>query len=317
LSRSRAIELIAPCVHETRSFALVSCGMLAAEIPRMEMQSRWAWALFVLVGCSAPPSGGGGGDAGAQNDAGAAQDVYVPFVPGDGGDAGACNPPDMLVVLDRSDSMSKPPDGDAGASKWSLAVSALDDITAAPTDGTLRFGLELLPDQPGGKNDAGACTTGLLEIDTGLGNGAAIASTLASTQLMKSTPIGGALGVAQATLAKGHVDGRGQNVLLVTDGNETCDANPALPIVQALAASGVHTYVVGFGGAVDAGLLDDLACAGLTAKDFSNSCTQTQAGYVSNVPPTTHVFFDASSGGDLENALATITTGTCCGCQVN
>lgn len=283
------------------------------------MHARLAWATVVLLlGCGSAPQGTDDGGPAPGEDA--AADAPMQF--GDGSlpesDGGSCNPPDMLVVLDRSDSMSKPPGGaDAGASKWSLAVSAIEDISAAPIDTTLRFGLELLPDQAGTKGDAGSCASGLLAIDPGLGNGAAIATTLGSTQLLNSTPIGGALAVAQTTLAGEHVDGRGQNVLLVTDGKETCDGNPALPIVQSLAAAGVHTYVVGFGGAVDAAGLNDLACAGETAQNFPGPCKQTQTGWVASVPDTKHVFYDATSGDDLKNALDAITNGTCCGCQVN
>jgi len=282
------------------------------------MHARWAWVTILLLGCGSPAPQGTD-DAGAPieiEDAAvdAAADSPIQF--GDGSvpqsDAGACDPPDMLVVLDRSDSMGKPP-GDAGASKWSLAVAAIEDVSAAPVDTTLRFGLELLPDQAGTKG----CASGLLAIAPSLGSGATIATTLGSTQLLNSTPIGGALAVAQTTLQAEHVDGRGQNVLLVTDGKETCDANPALPIVQALAAAGVHTYVVGFGGAVDAAGLNDLACAGETAQGFPAPCKQAQSGWVSNVPDTTHVFYDAADGDELKTDLASITSGTCCGCQVN
>jgi hypothetical protein len=283
------------------------------------MQSRWALGFFLLVGCGAPATQGGD-DSGVQGNDAAGQDADAGTPFGDSGtsDAGTCDPPDMLVVLDRSDSMNKPPDGaDGGASKWSLAVAALDDITAAPIDGTLRFGLELLPDQDLSKGDAGTCGSGLLSIDTALGNGASIASTLAKAQLDNGTPIGGALDLARTTLANEVVSGRGQNVLLVTDGKETCDGAPPLPVVQKLAAAKVSTYVVGFGGAVDASMLNDLACAGLTAKDFATSCKKTPGGYVANVPNTTHVYFDAASGDDLKTALAAIASGTCCGCIVN
>jgi hypothetical protein len=273
------------------------------------------------MGCgSATPGTDDGGPVGGDDAAVVDAAVDSPMQFGDSAppDGGLCNPPDMLVVLDRSDSMSKPPGGaDAGASKWSLAVAAIENISAAPIDTTLRFGLELLPDQPAEKTDAGSCASGLLAIDPNLGNGAAIATTLGSTQLLNGTPVGAALGVAQTTLAGEQVDGRAQNVLLVTDGKETCDGVPALPVVQSLATAGVNTYVVGFGGAVDAAMLNDLACAGKTAQNFVASCKQTKSGWVASVPDTTHVFYDATSGDDLKNALDSITTGTCCGCQVN
>jgi len=265
------------------------------------------------------------------------------------GDGAACDPPDMMIVLDRSDSMKASPSGgtcrqanqtcssgaqccsgvctshkcigsgDAGvsASKWTLAVAAVDLITQAPTDQTMRFGLELLPDVPCvSVQGQGMCGSGVVETELGLGNGAAIASTLQTTQLELGTPIGGALHVAQTKLASVKVSNRKQYAMLVTDGGETCSVDGPLPVVQSLAASGIDTFVIGFGSAVDASLLNDLACAGMTAKNFSSSCMQSSGGYVASVPSTTHVYYDASDGPALQTALATITNGVCCGCNV-
>jgi hypothetical protein len=265
-------------------------------------------------------------DAGTEGDD-AGGDVSVPhdsgFQFGDAqtNDAGAvdasCDPPEMLVVLDRSDSMKQPPSGaDGGASKWELAEDAVELITAPPIDSTLRYGLELLPDKALSQGDGGTCGSGLLSIPSDLGNGPAIASTLQSTSLENGTPIGGALGLAQSTLKKDRVTGRAQYVVLVTDGNETCKATPALPIVQDLATSGVLTYVVGFGGKADPALLNDLACAGMTATNFSTSCEKSGNGYIASVPDTTHVFFDAADGPALQKELASIAGGLCCGCVI-
>ena len=160
------------------------------------------------------------------------------------------------------------------------------------------------------------CGSGVIETQLGLGNGAAIASTLASTQLELGTPIGGALHVAQTKLASVKVSSRKQYAMLVTDGGETCNTDGPLPVVQSLAASGIDTFVIGFGAAVDAALLNDLACAGMTAKSFSSSCTQSSGGYIASVASTTHVYYDASDGPALQTALATITNGVCCGCNV-
>jgi len=143
-----------------------------------------------------------------------------------------------------------------------------------------------------------------------------VANTLAATQLELGTPIGGALHVAQATLASAKVPNRKQYAMLVTDGGETCNSDGPLPVVQSLAASGIDTFVIGFGAAVDAALLNDLACAGKTAKSFASSCTQSTSGWVASVPSTTHVYYDASDGPALKTALATITNDVCCGCNV-
>ena len=307
-------------------------------------------AAFLVTACSAAgPSSFDDAGTTASNDSGTGlgfADVAASET-GPIGDGGTCDPPDMMIVLDRSDSMKSAPNackqsnqicssgaqccsgvctsqrcvgsGDAGTSesKWQLAVEAVDLITQAPTDQTTRFGLELLPDVPCvSVQGQGMCGSGVVAAPIGLGNGAAIASELTSTQLELGTPIGGALHVAQTTLANVKAPNRSQYVMLVTDGGETCKIDPPLPIVQSLAASGIDTFVIGFGGAVDAALLNDLACAGMTAKNFSTSCVQTTSGWASNVASTTHVFYDATDGAALKTALATITNDVCCGCNV-
>jgi hypothetical protein len=284
--------------------------------------SLLSFAMFVVVGCSG--HWGDGSDSGTPPPGDDAQVSFGDAALADStdNDGGSCNPPDMLIVLDRSDSMAQPP-SQGSQSKWDLAKSAVDAITLPPIDTTLRFGLALLPEtldgggsSSGGGGNGGFCGSATAAIPLALDQGNAIASTLTTTQLELGTPIGGAMQVAQSTLASAKTPDRSQYVILVTDGGETCQTNGALPVVQAMAAAGVDTYVVGFGGAVDAKLLDDLACAGMTAKNFSTSCTKNGAGWVSSVPSTTHVYWDAADGPALHAALATIANGVCCGCNI-
>jgi hypothetical protein len=258
----------------------------------------------------------------------------------------------MLVVLDHTDSMSatpnggKPNDTDAGlaTTKWVLACGAVTAVTAPPADQGLRFGLELFPLDPDVITDAGAtghcqtlddlvsgeggstntkCTPGEVLVSPSTGTGAQIGSLLDpyTLKLCISTPIAAALGTAQTTLAAVAVPGRKQYVVLVTDGGETCVSDADVTTAaQTLAAAGIDTYVVGFGAAdagskgVNVALLNDLACAGMTASSFSTSCMMQGSGYVAVNPQGPPLFFLAEDGVAVQAALSSVTTNVCCGC---
>lgn len=267
------------------------------------------------------------------------------------GDAGgtACEPPDLLVVLDRTDSMSaspnggKPDDTPAGraTTKWAYALQALDALVATPRDATIRFGLELFPQSEeqdgaveacqtlpnlleGQKSTNPKCEPGQIVVPPGLSQGATITGSVDqdTTPLCVSTPIGGAMQTASAALDAIATAGRDQYVLLITDGAETCSTD-ALPIVQTLAAKNVKTFVVGFGQDGDAGdkgvrvpYLNDLACAGRTAQNFASACQLDPdggTGYVAK-DDADPVFFAAQDPTSLSSALDSIGKQICCGC---
>jgi hypothetical protein len=251
-----------------------------------------------------------------------------------------CDPPDVLIVQDRTESMhtapdgKDPPDTPAGhaATKWYLAIDAVKQVTSGAIDTTIRFGLELFPRDPGGN----ACVTlaqriegieatnpdcekGEVLIEPNLATGAAITGALdpETTTLCSSTPIGLALATAQTALAKIANPTRKQFVLLVTDGENSCDVGPnPRHVVQELAQSGVGTYVVGFGssGGVNPKLLNDLACAGMTAKNFPDSCKQDANGYLAADPTGPTLYYDAADGNALVAGLESIAGGVCCNC---
>jgi hypothetical protein len=240
----------------------------------------------------------------------------------------------MLIVLDHTDSMSdeptgkKPPDTLAGQmlSKWYLATQAIKAVVAPPLDQKVSYGLEMFPLDPA-TVDAGAgmgtCST-LSQLLSGMastnkscqpaeivfppapGNGAAITSFL--------DPL-----TAQTELAAVQKSGVAQYVLLVTDGGETCKGD-VTAAAQALAAKGIKTFVVGFGG-LDAGsagvnvpLLDNVACAGETAPNFPAGCTKGAGGYTATSTTGPALFYSAQDGASLQAALQKITSSVCCGC---
>lgn len=295
---------------------------------------------------------GGGNDSGDAGDATTDSILGFGDSPSDGlSDGGSCDPPDILLVLDHTDSMSQTPGGtnppltDAGlaTSKWVLACDAVDTLVTPPEDQGVRFGLELFPLDPAVITDAGGkgqcqtlsalvggtastntqCQPGEVLVQPALGTGAQISSLLDpyTMRLCVSTPIDAALKTAQQALAAVAAGGRKQYVILVTDGGETCVAGTQVTATaQALAAAGIDTYVVGFGSAdagskgVNVGLLNDLACAGMTASSFTTACKKQGSGYIAVTPGGPPLFYLAEDGAALQTALSKVTKSVCCGC---
>jgi hypothetical protein len=260
-----------------------------------------------------------------------------------------CEPPDMLVVLDHTDSMMNTPTGGTPANtpaghaktKWVIACDAVRGLVAPPADTHSRFGLELFPLDPKVITDAGStgscmtltqmlggtvstntrCQAAEVLVPPGLGTGTMIQGILdpETLRLCISTPIAGALDTATGELKSIADPNRKQFIVLVTDGGESCMGD-SIGAAQALAAAGIETYVVGFGSGdagsagVNIGLLDDLACAGMTAANFATSCIKMGAGYVATTHTGPPVFFLAEDATALQQALQTIQTATCCGC---
>ncbi len=256
-----------------------------------------------------------------------------------------CLPPDALIVLDRTQSMHRTPAGQTpvdgpgyASSKWAQAIVGIEAMTAAPIDTSLRFGLELWPRDPGGgvcvtlaeriEQDKLAtnpmCEAGEVVIEPAAGNGATIAAALdpATTLLCNTTPTGTALITAGDYFAAHKQADREQYAILVTDGADwdlSCPEPSPLGAVQDLAEQGVKTFIVGFSGE-EAQLgatqyLNDLACAGRTAKGFPGPCIATADGFVAldggNIP----VYLQADNAQQLGAALTSVAGEVCCGCE--
>jgi hypothetical protein len=216
--------------------------------------------------------------------------------------AGATNiPSNLMIVLDRSCSMRDPPGTGGTASKWQLAVAALTKLTTT-FKGQIRFGLKFMPDSAFRTDTANECNAGSIQVPLGPGNEAAIDAILAAA-LVKTdvnfpngpcvTPID--TGVEGAATDPGLSDtSRADYMIVITDGEQAgCSAGGGAPgtvtAIKALAAKGVKTFVVGFGGAVSVTQLDAMALAG-------------------GVPasPTSPNFYNATDAAGLASALAAI-----------
>ncbi len=163
-----------------------------------------------------------------------------------------------------------------------------------------------------------SCEEGEVLVSPNVGTAGAIdlAMDPEATLLCRSTPIGAGLDTAVTHLAGVRDPIRGQYVLLVTDGQDTCNTPDPVASVQALAADGVSTYVVGFdasGTGVDPATLNNMACAGRTAPDDAQNCVDQGGGvYVAVDPTGANLYLTASDGAELAAQLEGVASAVGC-----
>ncbi|HEY4182409.1 MAG TPA: vWA domain-containing protein [Kofleriaceae bacterium] len=268
---------------------------------------------------------------------------------GDDGDM-TCTAPNMLILLDRTGTMHRnlagatPTDDPAGhaTAKFTIAINALDALMATPgLDQSLRLGLAMFPRDPGGgkcitlsQRLSGSatfmnppCEAGEVVVEPALGTAASIAASIdpETTTICNTTPIGAGLQTAQDDLVTHAMSGVDQYIMLVTDGADFADSCPTpdpLEVLRTLDAAGTKTFIVGFGAqdtttqGVNPPVLNQLACAGHTAKDFATNCKQVAGGGYDAVDPMNGppLYYDAADATALAASLRAVAGSVCCGC---
>jgi len=315
---------------------------------------RTASSLCTLVLLSAACGGGHMGDPAGSDDPDAAAGTPdgqppPPPEPDASPYENPCRPPQLMIVLDRSGSFARRPNGTLPPNtpdgkketRWHIALTAIKSVAADLEDG-LQFGLALFPRDPDGaggedcsnlgtwldeylppETTDGTCNPGEMKVSPALLNAGALDSaiTLNNTGLCSWTPIGAGLAAAKDELDAIRDDEYEQYALLITDGKDNCDGKDgystgSLATTDAMAAAGIDLYVVGFDGSgedLDPAHLNDLACAGHTAVDFATNCHQVGDGYRAVASPSpARLYYLATELGSLQAAIAAISEDLSC-----
>ncbi len=234
--------------------------------------------------CGPSDLGDGGGDGstggdvdaptGTGADGGPTADAFEPYPDASCGEqtepielTNLGDPPDMLIVLDRSGSMTDildpfdfiPP----WDIKWDVMKTALESITEA-TESNIRYGLAAFPTD----TDCAVADGALVPID--IDNHDAIENWLEDTSNAPNGNTPAHLGLQNALGIYNSITPNpdGRYVLFATDGVPNCGDEDPYPLtvgaVNDLAAAGINTFVLGFGGItfLDDDLLNDAALAG-------------------------------------------------------
>jgi hypothetical protein len=160
--------------------------------------------------------------------------------------------PEVLIVLDRSDSMKADPGGAAcsvfGCSKWEQTIAAVGDIVLR-TDTKVDWGLKL-----SGTSSAGCGVDDGVEVPPAPTNAAAVVNAMAAVEPGGGAPTRLAANAAFAYLS-GLANQQPKYLLLATDGLPSCapgasdpaagDTTAAVQAVAAAADAGVPTLVLG------------------------------------------------------------------------
>lgn len=302
-------------------------------------------ALFALgaFGCSASIGGTPdlGPDAGAPEPDAAPKKEEQPI---------ECTspPPQLMIVLDRSGSFARRPDGtlppntEQGKSetRWHIMIEAITSVTAT-LQAQVQFGLTLFPYDPNGNdgrdcsnldtwladylppesNDL-SCQPGEVLVSPSSMNGAAMNAALDrdTTGLCSFTPIGAGLAAAHADLDAVAMPEFQQAAILITDGADNCDGDTgystnSLESADAMAEAGISVYVLGFSGSgedFNPTHLNNLACAGRTAPDFDTNCKLVGGGYRAIAEPNpARLYHVASEIDSLTTTLLDIAEDAC------
>ncbi|HVK69601.1 MAG TPA: VWA domain-containing protein, partial [Polyangium sp.] len=198
-------------------------------------------------------------------------------------------PPNMLLVLDRSCSMTALV---GNVTKWDIAVAAINKMTTDYT-GKIRFGLTLFPDLV-----TPNCQQAAIPIPVGPDNETAIQEllTAALVKADKYFPDGPCVTNIQTAVTQSTTEpafnntDRDSYAVLITDGKETCgsDATTEMEIKNLFETRGIPTFVIGFGAGIDPAQMNKFASAGGVPAAGANQ------------------YYDASDQASLELALATI-----------
>jgi hypothetical protein len=229
-----------------------------------------------LIACGPPAkSGGGDDDDGSGGTVDADSTVDGDFTPVDGMTCGAQqsnigvmnlgDPPDMLVVLDRSGSMNTPPFQipPVFTSKWTSMRTALQ-TTVMQKQSQIKFGLLEFP------SDDNCAATATPSVGIALNSYPSFASYFTTRGANGNTPAHLALAGALTYYNQIPVNPAGRYVLFATDGLPNClNGNPdtgssteTVAAVTALRNAGIKTYVLGLGDFGGANILNDAAVAG-------------------------------------------------------
>ncbi|MEJ7597887.1 MAG: vWA domain-containing protein [Kofleriaceae bacterium] len=196
------------------------------------------------------------------------------------------DPPDLLVVLDRSGSMRDSIDI-FGPSKWDIMDGALTSVVTSKQT-AIKFGVLEFP------SDNNCAVDTAPEVPIQISGGAAVTNFFANRGPNGGTPAANSLQSALAYYSTLPVNPAGRYVMFATDGVPECPGNNDTNTVEAVSGllnAGIKTFVLGFGSFGGTDLLNAAATAGGTAR------------------PGTKKFYEATSAAELDQALNDIAGG--------
>ena len=218
-----------------------------------------------------------------------------------------CTPTRMLMVVDKSSSMTETVDG-TGKSKWQLATEAITSV-ANSYQNKIDLGINIFP-------NPSQCAPGKTLVEPGPGHASAIIAALGGPPPAGGnyTPMSQSIDVAVADAYLKDASRR-PSILLVTDGWQWCSpydpSTRTWPIdsVSNARAMGIKVYVVGFGSSVDVWTLNQMAATAGTARPGCDPDSSSMSG--------NNCYYQADSGADLTAALnaisVTVSTEICDG----